>query len=67
MEPILNIIENNKYGIMRKYKDLTGQFIPEKLRHDPFYMFKLYVSDVASVPDTSNAYLEAKARIYELE
>ena len=59
MEPILNIIENNKYNIMRKYKDLTGKFIPEKLRHDPFFMFKMYVSDVATVPETNNAYQEA--------
>lgn len=34
IEPLLQHVENNRENLHKKYKDLTGSFIPQNLEND---------------------------------
>jgi hypothetical protein len=67
IEPLLKHVENNKDKLHKKYKDLTGKFIPSHLENDQFFMFKLFVSHIAEPPSYNEKYIEARWKIFELE
>lgn len=61
---MMELIEKEKDGIVWKYKDLTGQQVPDYKLNDPFHLFDLYCSQATEPPIKDNELTDALDKLY---
>ena len=61
---MMELIEKEKDGIVWKYKNLTGQQVPDYKLNDPFQLFDLYCSQATEPPRKDNELTDALDKLY---